>query len=325
MECAIERAAGANQTFTLTYVGSDGRRLLRQDSIVRPLLANIGTRTTVLAIRNAGYSHYNALQIQFQRRMSHGFQALASYSLSKSNDLDSSDRNGLKADSVRDIVLPALAPSDFDIRQSIARAISYEIPTPAWGGTSNAILKGWAVETQGRTDVPDRNDYERALELEERELSLRAKWRSCLSARGSMPAKEPDAGDIAREWRLFAHPGRRLADSPKPGLALLRWEVLHELLCSLVQILQPFIFFGARIQCLGRSALPDEFFVRRIIHIQDQGAGVDRGLGCCSHAAAPAHASGAVRVPFPGLRHRDLVAQVEIGIVPIRFGQPLGC
>jgi len=43
-------------------------------------------------------------------------------------------------------------------------------------------------------DMQDRtkfltDDYERAFELEKRKLSLRAKWRSCLSARGSMPQK----------------------------------------------------------------------------------------------------------------------------------------
>jgi hypothetical protein len=78
--------------------------------------------------------------------MSHGLQALVSYNLAKSSDLGSSDENGLIAGSVTDIVLPPLAPSDFDIRQSIAGAISYQIPIPSWGRASNAILKGWAVD-----------------------------------------------------------------------------------------------------------------------------------------------------------------------------------
>jgi hypothetical protein len=78
--------------------------------------------------------------------MSHGLQALVSYNFAKSSDLDSTDENGLKADSVSDIVLPPLSPSDFDIRNSIAGAVSYEVPTPSWGRTSNAILKGWAVD-----------------------------------------------------------------------------------------------------------------------------------------------------------------------------------
>jgi hypothetical protein len=143
---AIERELGANQTLTATYVGSDGRRLLRQDIIAPPLLMNLGSGATVNAIRNAGYSRYNALQIQFQRRMSHGLQALVSYNFSKSSDLDSTDENGLNAGSLSGIVLPPLAPSDFDIRHSIAAAVSYEIPTPSWGRTTNVFLRGWAVD-----------------------------------------------------------------------------------------------------------------------------------------------------------------------------------
>ena len=45
-----------------------------------------------------------------------------------------------------DIVLPPLSPSDFDIRNSFAGAISYEVPTPSWGRTGRAILGGWAVD-----------------------------------------------------------------------------------------------------------------------------------------------------------------------------------
>jgi hypothetical protein len=143
---AIESELGTKQTLTATYVGSDGRRLLREDAISPPALAIIGSDGWVNAVRNAGYSHYNALQVQFQRRMSHGLQALVSYTLSRSSDLGSSDVSGLRAASVSDIVLPPLTPSDFDIRQSIAGAISYEVPAPSWGRVGNRILKGWAVD-----------------------------------------------------------------------------------------------------------------------------------------------------------------------------------
>jgi len=141
---AIERDLGAKQTLTATYVGSDGRQLLRQD--ILHVTTRAGNRPTVLAIRNAGYSHYNAMQIQFQRRMSHGLQALVSYSLAKSSDVGSTDANGLVAANLSDIVLPPLTPSDLDIRHSLAGAVSYEIATPPWGRASKAILGGWAVD-----------------------------------------------------------------------------------------------------------------------------------------------------------------------------------
>jgi len=141
---AIEREIGRRQTLTATYVGSDSRRQLRQD-LIFPLVLSNGDGI-VTAIHNAGYSHYNALQVQFQRRMSHGLQALVSYALSRSSDLGSSDSSGLAAASVSQVVLPPLTPSDFDVRHSISGAVSYEIPAPAWGLVGRAILKGWAVD-----------------------------------------------------------------------------------------------------------------------------------------------------------------------------------
>jgi hypothetical protein len=143
---AIERELGAKQTLTATYVGSDARRLLRQDIIVPPLLVQIGAGGTVRATRNGGYSHYNALQVQFQRRISLGLQGLVSYNLAKSSDLGSSDESGATAASVSQIVLPALTPSAFDMRHSLSGAVSYEIPAPAWSRVGNAILKDWAVD-----------------------------------------------------------------------------------------------------------------------------------------------------------------------------------
>lgn len=143
---AIQRELGAKQTLTATYLGSDGRRLLRGDYVIPPALMTSVDYVTVTAIRNAGYSHYNAFQLQFQRRMSHGLQALVSYNLAKSSDLGSSDASGLRAQSLGAIVLPPLTPSDYDVRQSFGAAVSYEVPAPPWGPTGNAILRGWAVD-----------------------------------------------------------------------------------------------------------------------------------------------------------------------------------
>jgi outer membrane receptor protein involved in Fe transport len=143
---AMERGLGANQALTATYVGSNGRRLMRQDIIDPPLLVSLGLGGRVHVNRNAGYSHYNALQLKFQRRMSHGLQALVSYNFAESSDLGSTDQDGVSAASVSEAVLPSLTPSDFDIRHSFGGAVSYEIPAPSWGRTGHAILKGWAVD-----------------------------------------------------------------------------------------------------------------------------------------------------------------------------------
>jgi hypothetical protein len=150
---AVERELGSKQSLSLTYLGADGQRLLRPDFVVPPQLAGVAA---ISATRNAGYSHFNALQVQFDRRMSRGLQVLLSYSLEKSSDLESDDiggnfmgagLNGNSAATLSQIHLPPLAPSDFDIRHSFSAAVSYEIPAPAssWGRVGHAALKGWAV------------------------------------------------------------------------------------------------------------------------------------------------------------------------------------
>jgi hypothetical protein len=113
--------------------------------------------------RNAGQSLYNSLQVQFQRRLSRGLQALASYTLAKSSDQESDDGggnffgaalNGNYAASVGEIYVPPLAPSDFDVRHIFSTAVSYEIPAPDLGAVGRSILENWAVDAIVRTSSP---------------------------------------------------------------------------------------------------------------------------------------------------------------------------
>jgi hypothetical protein len=151
---AIELALGANQALAVTYVGSDGRRLLRQ-AILRPPEFGTSART-VMATLNSGSSHYNALQAQFQRRMSNGLQALFFYNLAKSSDDGSSDISSVQmtASNVSQVVPPPLTPSDFDIRHSLSGAFSYEMVASSRGALHNAFLKGWALDGLLRVSSP---------------------------------------------------------------------------------------------------------------------------------------------------------------------------
>ena len=151
---AFQRELSANQSITATYVGAYGQNLLRHDGIVPPGSVFAGGSGYVLATHGNGYSHYNAMQLQFMRRMAHGLQAMVSYSLAKSKDLGSADigsgywgiGSGYYAASLSSLVLPRAGPSDFDIRNSISAALSYQIPAPAWGNMGHAALRGWAVD-----------------------------------------------------------------------------------------------------------------------------------------------------------------------------------
>ncbi len=82
---AVERQLGAKETLSATYVGSFGMRLLREDRLYPPAVLSLGAGS-VYTTWNAGNSTYNAFQLQFQRRMSHGLQALVSYNFGQSSD-----------------------------------------------------------------------------------------------------------------------------------------------------------------------------------------------------------------------------------------------
>jgi hypothetical protein len=86
----VEQSLGASQSISFTYIGADGRDLLRTVNLFDP---NPDFRL-VQAITNTAFSYYDALQLKYQRRFSRGLQALASYTFSHSTDTASTDAFG---------------------------------------------------------------------------------------------------------------------------------------------------------------------------------------------------------------------------------------
>jgi hypothetical protein len=138
---SLEQSLGANQTLSISYVGAAGRRLLRQETLQNPN-ANFNV---INVIRNGATSDYHALQIQFQRRLSRGIQALASYTLSKSLDIASNDSSALPPSARIDPRLDR-GPSDFDIRNSLSGALTYNIPSPRINTFVRAFLRDWSID-----------------------------------------------------------------------------------------------------------------------------------------------------------------------------------
>lgn len=137
---AVEQSLGSNQTITLSYVASAGRRLLatRNFNNVPPGLPrpnpNFGS---ILYTANGPTSDYHSFQAQFQRRLSKGFAALAAYTWSHAIDEVSSeiDSNALERGN-----------ASFDVRHKVTAAISYDLPQARFGRFLGAILNGWSVD-----------------------------------------------------------------------------------------------------------------------------------------------------------------------------------
>jgi hypothetical protein len=146
---SVEQGLGRNQSLVASYVASQGYHLLDQAALANfnPLLVQ-----DVLTFRSNSSSNYQSLQLQFNRRLSNGLQALVAYTYSHSID-NSSDglatlssvqgMNGLPNPNVN------RGNSDFDLRHAFRGAVTYIIPT--WNADSflRELLGGWSVESIG--------------------------------------------------------------------------------------------------------------------------------------------------------------------------------
>lgn len=139
---ALDEALGENQTLSVSYIGSSGRRLLQTDQVSSPSAnPNIGFGEF---IDNTSQSNYNALQVQFDRRLSGGLQALASYTWAHSIDDASSSYIGSAYTAANG---QNRGNSDFDIRNSASAGLTYDIPSPRSSTPANVILGGWSVDS----------------------------------------------------------------------------------------------------------------------------------------------------------------------------------
>jgi len=141
---AWEQSIGKSQSVSLTYIGAIGRDLLRLTNLfnVNPNFLFVGLTT------NSATSDYHALQLKFQRRLSRGLQALASYSWSHSIDIASTDAatNLNTPDTIADSNVDR-GNSDFDIRHSFTAGVTYDLPSPGSQRLVRATLGGWSLDT----------------------------------------------------------------------------------------------------------------------------------------------------------------------------------
>src|SRR5262249_18498150 len=149
-----EKSVGSQQTITASYVAAAGRRLLRREVLSGSTLAN-PKFTTVIVTTNGADSDYHALQLQFQRRLSRGLQALASYTWSHSIDDASSKFNRYVPKALVD-QKTTRASSNFDVRHSFTAAVTYDISAPTTARFVSAFLSNWSADAifRGRTATP---------------------------------------------------------------------------------------------------------------------------------------------------------------------------
>lgn len=140
---SIEQSLGSNQSVSASYVGAAGRRLLHVNNVFIPLN---GSTTLLSLTRNGSTSDYKALQLQYQRRLSRGFQALVGYTFSKSMDSSSTDSTIATGGSLTD-PNHFRGPSNFDVRHNFSGALTYDLPMPVKNGPMKALFGNWSVDS----------------------------------------------------------------------------------------------------------------------------------------------------------------------------------
>jgi hypothetical protein len=146
----------AGQSFSATYVGQAGRRLLRtQDYLTSSSNPNFLPGSQFILTNNGDTSDYDALQLQYRRPLATRLHILANYTWGHSIDTNSSD---VSFNGSNQIVSPGAnrGSSNFDVRQNFTGAFTYDIPGTRGPDPIKLVTKGWSVSliAQARTGFP---------------------------------------------------------------------------------------------------------------------------------------------------------------------------
>ena len=141
---SLQQALGKAQAITISYVGSNGRRLAGwQQFSLSALNPNFGT---VYYTPGGITSNYQALQVQFQRSVAKGIQAMGSYTWSHSIDVGSAATS-----------LPVKrGNSDFDVRNNFSGGLSWDLPNDQRNRITKTLTSGWGLDGRliARTGFP---------------------------------------------------------------------------------------------------------------------------------------------------------------------------
>ncbi len=128
---SLEQALGKAQTLTISYVGSNGRRLIQTQTI-----NSVGGFGAIDFFPTGLTSNYQALQVKLQRSVVHGVQALASYTWSHSIDFGSTSSE----------FAATRGNSDFDVRNNFQGALSWDIPHSSANEFVSSVIDNWGLD-----------------------------------------------------------------------------------------------------------------------------------------------------------------------------------
>jgi hypothetical protein len=142
----------------VSFVGSEGRDWIKFSRYNLRLLEWSDPsqgQTSVQIGNNRGYSDYRALQIQYQRRLHRGLQALVSYTWGRSRDTVSND---ITASAPTERIPPdtEFGYADYDVRHNLTAALTYNLPEFSTWRIPREVMNGWSLDMmlRARSGLP---------------------------------------------------------------------------------------------------------------------------------------------------------------------------
>jgi len=152
----IQQQLPGNSVFQIAYVGTQGRHLTTYFNQNQTLFNTANLKIypslgSVTVQANVGDSTYNALQMQFERRLRNGFEFRASYTFSKSIDDSPGAYDGARPQDPFALYLERAA-SDFNQTHVFVASSLYELPFgkgkkygSGWSRPVDILLGGWQL------------------------------------------------------------------------------------------------------------------------------------------------------------------------------------
>jgi hypothetical protein len=144
----IDQGLGGGRILTTSYIGAHGRRLQRRDSLA-------GTPGSLFRgfsiLHSDAESDFHSFQTQFRQALRRGVQVMVSYAWAHSIDTASDNVafNAPEPDGPR----ANRASSDFDVRQVLNGALSWDLPGRRTGGPLALLLRDWGVDSLFRVQT----------------------------------------------------------------------------------------------------------------------------------------------------------------------------
>gem|GEM_PF-121950 len=141
----LQQSIGPESVASLAYVASSGHALQHHEQYIfnegdgLPFSNNF---SELSVIDNSGASNYNSLQAQVQSHIAKKLEVQLAYTWSHSIDNGSSDTTPNSTDPRAD-----RGPSDFDTRNSVSAAFTYNLPSYGGAKIVKSLLNNWSLNS----------------------------------------------------------------------------------------------------------------------------------------------------------------------------------